>query len=117
MTDVRERKAIYSGYAKRFIQASPAQVCIVFNYDVLIKHLITVKIIFDLHSKCMQPYTHTNWSNRSVTDTSNVVYYIKVTSVHDGIGFLNFWSNSCQKKVNSYIYFSNSSYKLGKSCS
>ena len=47
VTDVREGKAIYSGYILRFWQAFPAEVCFVFNYDVL-KALVVIKTIFDV---------------------------------------------------------------------
>ena len=35
VTDVREDRKIYSGYAERFRQTFPAQVCGVFSYDIL----------------------------------------------------------------------------------
>ena len=50
-TNVREGKAIYLGYTERFWQAFPAEVCFVFNYDVLMKVLIVIKTIFDVPPK------------------------------------------------------------------
>ena len=36
--------------------------------------------------------TYTNYIKRSMTDTNNVVCYIMATSVHDGIGFMNYYT-------------------------
>ena len=35
VTDVREDRKIFPGYAKRFCQAFPAQVCVMLDYDAL----------------------------------------------------------------------------------
>ena len=58
VTDVREGKEIYSGYAERFCQAFPAEVCFVLNYDVVMKALIVIEAIFDAHPQKMGAYLH-----------------------------------------------------------
>ena len=51
VTDVREGNAVYPGYTERLCEAFPAEVCFVFNYDVVLKALIVIEIIFGVHPK------------------------------------------------------------------
>ena len=53
VTDVREDRKIYSGYAERFRQTIVAQVCGVFDHAARGKKLVVIKLIFGvLKSMC-----------------------------------------------------------------
>ena len=72
VTDIREDERIYSGYTERFCQTFPAQVCGVFNYDILSERSWYDWTCLQCPQKrCV--HICTRCINRSVMETGNVV--------------------------------------------
>ena len=76
VTDVRQGKEIYSGYAERFYQTFVAQVCVVINHDILIKYIFVVNVICFILLEQMHVDMQQQVSNRD-----RQCCIVKVTSV------------------------------------
>ena len=76
VTNARGDAQIYPYYAQRFHKTFPAQVCVVFDCDLLIKQLVVITIAMlclSFRNKCMQMHISCNY--RSATETGNVTLY------------------------------------------